>query len=327
MIATTRGALLRGTTVTDALGDEYQDDSIPEPTYSEWTPERINYLLNPSMSSAGGIGWNPGAAGGTAFVGATVGDSGQPARRQTITSISGSVSALSLALYGSRNQAAAGMPIGVTGDVWCLGIRAKASEPMTVGMFYGYGTASLTAGFQNFNVTTVEQDFFFAFPVLAAANGSVLNMRLGLTGSINPGLAVNDWIEFSNPLFTKPWDTPRFFSGADGDGALDRTRWAGAVEASGSILETRTILEAGGREGFPLSLILRNERTFDQSTGEWRTIEYYAGRVPSYVDVDEGDRIKDLRDGAIYAVDEFTRTPRGLSGYSSVTLKLRRTAP
>ena len=78
---------------------------------------------------------------------------------------------------------------------------------------------------------------------------------------------------------------------------------------------------------FPLSLILASERTFDQSTGEWRTIEYYAGRVPGNIDVDEGDRIKDLRDGAIYAVDEFTRTPRGLSGYSSVTLKLRRTAP
>lgn len=78
---------------------------------------------------------------------------------------------------------------------------------------------------------------------------------------------------------------------------------------------------------FPASIILAKEETFDQSSNEWRTVEYFAGRVPDYVDVDEGSRIKDLRDGAIYTVDEFTRTARGLSGRSSVTLKLRRTAP
>lgn len=91
------------------------------------------------------------------------------------------------------------------------------------------------------------------------------------------------------------------------------------VDANGTPVE--------GFEDFPLSLIEKDGHEFDQASNTWRTVRKISGRVPATVPVDEGDRIKDLRDGAIYALDEFRRTARGISGRSSVTLKLRRTTP
>lgn len=82
-----------------------------------------------------------------------------------------------------------------------------------------------------------------------------------------------------------------------------------------------------GFEDFPLSIVERDGSEFDQASGQWRTVRKLIGRVAANVPVDEGDRIKDLRDGAIYAVDGFRRTARGISGRSSVTLRLRRTTP
>lgn len=82
-----------------------------------------------------------------------------------------------------------------------------------------------------------------------------------------------------------------------------------------------------GFADFPLSIIERDRREFDQASNQWRTVRKLTGRVSATVPVDEGDRIKDLRDGAVYALDEFKRTPRGLSGRSSVTMTLRRTTP
>lgn len=82
-----------------------------------------------------------------------------------------------------------------------------------------------------------------------------------------------------------------------------------------------------GFENFPLSIIERGSSEFDQASNQWRSIRILVGRVPANVPVDEGDRIKDLRDGAIYALDNFKRTPRGISGQSSVSMTLRRTTP
>lgn len=82
-----------------------------------------------------------------------------------------------------------------------------------------------------------------------------------------------------------------------------------------------------GFEDFALSIIERDTQEIDQASGQWRTIRKLTGRLSSAVPVDEGDRIRDNSDGAIYAVDGFRRTARGLSGRSSVSLKLRRTTP
>ena len=82
-----------------------------------------------------------------------------------------------------------------------------------------------------------------------------------------------------------------------------------------------------GFEDFPVSIIEKDATEFDQASATWRSVQKLIGRASADVPVDEGDRLKDLRDGRIYAVDNVRRTPRGLSGRSSVTMKLRRTNP
>lgn len=98
------------------------------------------------------------------------------------------------------------------------------------------------------------------------------------------------------------------------------------IDALGDEVESNAVAVTASRD-FPLSLIERGQNVYDQSSGEWRTVRELIGRCPADVPVNEGDRIKDLRDGKLYIVDEFESTPRGLSGRSSVTMKLRRTSP
>ena len=82
-----------------------------------------------------------------------------------------------------------------------------------------------------------------------------------------------------------------------------------------------------GFADFAIAIIEKDASEFDQASNAWRTVQRLTGRAAGNVPVDEGDRIKDLRDGRIYAVDNVRRTPRGISGRSSVTMKLRRTNP
>lgn len=91
-------------------------------------------------------------------------------------------------------------------------------------------------------------------------------------------------------------------------------------------IESTTVLV--GFEDFPLSLIEKDRREWDPATNTARTVRVVTGRVSTRIPIQTGDRIKDLRTGAIYDLDgDFTRTPRGISGRSSVTLKLKRTTP
>lgn len=78
---------------------------------------------------------------------------------------------------------------------------------------------------------------------------------------------------------------------------------------------------------FAFSAIETKRREFDEASGAWRTIRYYAGRCPSFVPVKAGDVIRDNRDGSLYNVSEAERMARGLSGRASVTLTMKRTAP
>ena len=80
-----------------------------------------------------------------------------------------------------------------------------------------------------------------------------------------------------------------------------------------------------GRD-FPLSVVERSTREFDEASGAWRTVRYYAGRVPSTIAPKAGDRIR-TREGVFYVVSEVESMKRGLAGRSSVTLKMRRTSP
>lgn len=98
------------------------------------------------------------------------------------------------------------------------------------------------------------------------------------------------------------------------------------TDALGDEIDTNGV-PVVGFEDFPLSLIERMTREQDPATNLWRTVRYFAGRVPSNLPVDDGDRIRDNRDGAVYAIDSFRREPRSLAGRASTTLKLRRTTP
>ena len=98
-------------------------------------------------------------------------------------------------------------------------------------------------------------------------------------------------------------------------------------EYEDEVIDNSDAAMVAGFKDFPMSIIERDATEFDQASNQWRTIRRITGRVPSNVPIVSGDRIKDLRDGGVYAIDGFKRTPRGLSGRASVTIKLRRTTP
>lgn len=91
--------------------------------------------------------------------------------------------------------------------------------------------------------------------------------------------------------------------------------------------EVDSVDPVAGFTDFPASILEVGRREFDPASNTWRTVRDLVGRVPSNVPVHDGDRLRDNRDGAIYAIDGFRRTPRSLSGRASVTLALRRTQP
>lgn len=97
------------------------------------------------------------------------------------------------------------------------------------------------------------------------------------------------------------------------------------TDGLGDEIETATIVP--GFEDFPISIIEKDGHDFDPASATWRSVQKLIGRAAADVPVDEGDRLKDLRDGRIYAVDNVRRMPRSISGRSSVTMKLRRTNP
>lgn len=86
------------------------------------------------------------------------------------------------------------------------------------------------------------------------------------------------------------------------------------------------LLQGRSLADFPASIIERSRREFDEASNQWRTVRYYSGRVPTYVPAEAGDTIRDNRDQHLYVVLEGEGMARGLSGRSSVTLTMRRTA-
>lgn len=78
---------------------------------------------------------------------------------------------------------------------------------------------------------------------------------------------------------------------------------------------------------FPVSIIERSRREFDEASNAWRTVRYYSGRCPSYVPAKAGDTIRDNTTNSLYVVSEAEGMARGLSGRSSVTLTMKRTTP
>lgn len=82
-----------------------------------------------------------------------------------------------------------------------------------------------------------------------------------------------------------------------------------------------------GFADFPVSIIEKTRREFDEASNAWRSVRYYFARVSTLVPVEAGDRIRDNTNAEIFAVGEVERMARGLSGRGSVTLTMKRTAP
>lgn len=98
--------------------------------------------------------------------------------------------------------------------------------------------------------------------------------------------------------------------------------------ALGDEVDDLAAVTVGARtfDDFPASIIEKSRREFDEASNAWRTVRYLSGRIPGDVPAAAGDRIRDNRDGSLYIVSECERMARGLSGRSSVTLTLKRTA-
>lgn len=323
MIATTTVAVLRGST-TDALGDEVEDNSTPLKLYSDWVEAHRNIIPNPSMSLNAGLGWVPATANATAVIANTVGELGQGAKRQTVTSLVENLVS-TVALYGARNKVE--MPLGVLGELWVLGIRARASRPINAAVTLGYGSGSAALGSLAIPAGVNEVEVSGIFAVTAAAVDQRLNMKLQFQASPtqNPTVVNGDWIEYSRPILVPvPFDPALYFDGSTNpNGELERTRWLGSPDASVSVLETRNVV--ADYTNLPASITETSRSVFDPSSGEWRTVRYYKGRLPATTPLVAGDRLRDNRTGRIYTIEEDERTPRSISGRSSLSLDLKLT--
>lgn len=315
MIATTRGILIAGGVTQDALGDEI----VPDGGYTEQLRNRI---LEPYMASTSNTHWALALSAMTALRELLPLEDGRFEQRVTKLTDGG---AAAFNLYASRNQA--GMPIATPGDVWTFGCTARASKAGLVlasSLSFGSGSSAATGNGTGV-LSTEDQQFSWTMPIVSGT-GSILSARFGSSDAANvaPTFDNGDSITVSRPfLYAGAIGAPVYTDGGLAEGPGQRYRWEGTPDRSASIFETTAAV--GG--DFPISIVERSRREFDEASNAWRTVRYFAGRCPVTVPVKAGDRIQDLRDSRIFIVEEVERMARGLSGRSSVTLTMKRTSP
>lgn len=84
--------------------------------------------------------------------------------------------------------------------------------------------------------------------------------------------------------------------------------------------------EVAGFGDFPIAITDTSGNEYDEASNAWRFVRKYTGRVSSRVAVRAGDQIRDNVTGNVYAVREVYPTRRSISGRSTVTMSLTRTA-
>lgn len=220
-------------------------------------------------------------------------------------------------IAGETYTAIATIRLAAPTDV-SLGVPANARR---IVLFYNTGTGGYRTLLspQAPNVAG-EYEIRFPFTVPIGSLEAFVRLYNGSNGATVSDVWYDDFA-----LVAGAYTGPAFNGSTNPLGDLERTRWAGATDASESILETRTLL--ADYSDFPVSIIETSRREYDEASNTWRSVRYYSGRVSSNVPAKAGDRIRDNRDGSIYTVEEVERVPRGLSGRASVTLTMRRTAP
>lgn len=78
--------------------------------------------------------------------------------------------------------------------------------------------------------------------------------------------------------------------------------------------------------GIAASLVQRTRVVFDPASGEARTVTTHTCRCAALVEVRDGDRIRDLRDGKVYAVDGAVAESRTITGARALEFGVRRTS-
>lgn len=332
MLATTRGTLLRGTRL-DELGDEIDDNEgeighiehVPT-TYTPWVETRRNLFRAPYATTTAAP-WASGAGSehsvSTDFPGRAT------AMRSTRTGVTAS---RALELYLGSATPDAGLPL----SMYCL---ARSSRPLWYNVFCRT-QAGVSAGQQSLGMLNVtpEPQVVILSGLSSGSNGS--SAGINIIAPADPA-GLGDWLEIADVSIEQAATIESFLAGDtyDPPQELRRSAWIGTPPSSAySVLESRAVdvpahdvwvidkpsAVVAGADDFPLSLIERETREQDPATNTWRTVRYFAARVPHTIPVQYGDRIRDRRDGKVYAVDSIKSAPRSLAGRSSTTLKLRR---
>lgn len=339
MIATTRGALLRGST-TDALGDEIENDTAEEghfetipATYTPWAEQRRNIFPDPKARTL-----DPGTWGTGGFQGPLTTTTDPDGTTWVRSNRTGSGASrlidlkAGLAFGGTSVLHRVRMRLRAAVDVPAVNIVYRAAVAVNASAVTIRATATLPAG-----ETLIDATFATSASVAPTATAGIVLVQ---TSSAFDGVEVTD-VHIEQLATYAPPPPPLPIAGDNGVTELSRYRWEAAANASPSIFETRAVDVpaheeyvvdkpsgfVAGAGDFPVSIIERSRREFDEASNAWRTVRYFAGRCSTKIPVKAGDRIRDHRDGAIYNVSEVKRTARGLSGRGSVTLTMKRTSP
>lgn len=97
------------------------------------------------------------------------------------------------------------------------------------------------------------------------------------------------------------------------------------TDALGDEVDANGGSPVAGYDDLIASIVERRTSVYDPASGTRRTVRFYSCRLPYFVVLAEGDRIKDNNTGEIFAITEKVTVPRSLAGQSSLTLKLTKT--
>lgn len=334
MLATTRGDLYRGTPTEDIYGDEIEDnlgeighfEHVPT-TYTPWAETRRNLHTQPRVPTISNGRWFVGGSvpGGRSISGE--GFDGFPtAYRVTLT---GSSPGVNVGIGTSMRDVAAVV------DAF-LSVHFFSSVPLLVRPAVERWSAP-SGGSRGPNATAGD--------VMLAPGVT----RLIIPVIFDPGFPYYTLVVYgatSDPIpagailaasggMMDPIGGD-YFDGSTLDAEFLRTYWAGTPGVSESVLETRAVdvpahdvwvidkPSAVVALDFALSIEEKTTREQDEASGTWRTVRYFAARIPSNIDIQYGDRIRDRRTGLFYSIDSIRSVPRSLAGRASTTLKLRR---
>lgn len=313
MIATTRGAILRGTRV-DEFGETVDDNGG---TVDSWVEVRKNWARNPegvgtgvfslvSFSAAARVDFPGDVATCTRFT-----RTGSGAGRITTTLDTDFPGGGLPLVFRIRMRASADIP-GVT-------VVARPNQAGATNQRVMAAGVTIPAGVSE--VTVADQSF-------AAATGSAPGVGFAFIGDV---AQVGQTLDLTAWQIEQTDSVDDYFSGNTPDEADRRFGFTGVMDRSTSIQENliRTVIDGAvvGLDDFPVSITEHGRAVFDPAESTYRTVRELVARIPPQVAalLLDGDRLRDNRTGDVYIIDESEPVRRSVSGRASASLSLRRT--